>query len=45
MSTSAEQQYDRIGEAFEGFKALTLARYAEVPGFLELVGDVRGRSV
>ncbi|MFE1950329.1 MULTISPECIES: class I SAM-dependent methyltransferase [Streptomyces] len=45
MSTSAEQQYDRIGEAFEGFKALTLCRYAEVPGFLELVGDVRGRSV
>lgn len=45
MSTSAEQQYDRIGEAFEGFKALALARYVEVPSFLELVGDVSGRSV
>jgi SAM-dependent methyltransferase len=45
VSASAEQQYDRIGEAFEGFKALTLARYAEVPGFLELVGDVRGLAV
>ncbi|WP_306321940.1 MULTISPECIES: bifunctional 2-polyprenyl-6-hydroxyphenol methylase/3-demethylubiquinol 3-O-methyltransferase UbiG [unclassified Streptomyces] len=45
MSTSAEQQYDRIGEAFEGFKALPLARYVEVPSFLALVGDVSGRSV
>ncbi|MFJ8929519.1 class I SAM-dependent methyltransferase [Streptomyces sp. NPDC102364] len=45
MSTSAEQQYDRIGEAFEGFKALHLARYVEVPSFLELVGEVSGRSV
>lgn len=42
MST---QQYDDIGEAFEGFKALPLAHYAEVPSFLALVGDVRGRSV
>ncbi|WP_228980241.1 class I SAM-dependent methyltransferase [Streptomyces sp. DH12] len=39
------QQYDKIGEAFEGFKALPLARYAEVPGFLAMVGDVRGKSV
>ncbi|MGV9271902.1 class I SAM-dependent methyltransferase [Streptomyces griseosporeus] len=39
------QQYDEIGEAFEGFKGLPLAHYAEVPGFLALVGDVRGRSV
>ncbi|WP_116209511.1 class I SAM-dependent methyltransferase [Streptomyces olivoreticuli] len=39
------QQYDEIGEAFEGFKALPLARYAEVPGFLAMVGDVRGKSV
>ncbi|MFF3492894.1 class I SAM-dependent methyltransferase [Streptomyces sp. NPDC002795] len=45
MSTSAEQQYDRIGEAFEGFKALHLARYVEVPSFLGLVGEVTGRSV
>ncbi|MCQ1580614.1 class I SAM-dependent methyltransferase [Streptomyces parvus] len=42
MST---QQYDKIGEAFEGFKALPLTHYAEVPSFLALVGDVRGRSV
>ncbi|MGW1179511.1 class I SAM-dependent methyltransferase [Kitasatospora sp. NPDC002543] len=39
------RQYDGIGEAFEGFKALPLARYGEVPSFLGLVGDVRGRSV
>ncbi|MFJ6513473.1 class I SAM-dependent methyltransferase [Streptomyces sp. NPDC091406] len=42
MST---QQYDEIGEAFEGFKALPLTHHAEVPSFLALVGDVRGRSV
>ncbi|MGY0466346.1 class I SAM-dependent methyltransferase [Kitasatospora sp. cg17-2] len=39
------QLYDGIGEAFEGFKTLPLARYGEVPGFLGLVGDVEGRSV
>ncbi|NUP22502.1 MAG: class I SAM-dependent methyltransferase [Streptomyces sp.] len=39
------QQYDEIGEAFEGFKALPLTRYTEVPGFLAMVGDVRGKSV
>jgi SAM-dependent methyltransferase len=39
------QLYDEIGEAFEGFKTLPLARYGEVPGFLGLVGDVSGRSV
>ncbi len=39
------QMYDEIGEAFEGFKNLPLARYGEVPGFLALVGDVTGRSV
>ncbi|MFD3873193.1 class I SAM-dependent methyltransferase [Streptomyces sp. NPDC058623] len=39
------QLYDEIGEAFEGFKTLPLARYGEVPGFLALVGDVNGRSV
>ncbi|MFJ7243562.1 class I SAM-dependent methyltransferase [Kitasatospora sp. NPDC098652] len=39
------QQYDLIGEAFEGFKALPLTRYGEVPSVLGLVGDVRGRSV
>jgi len=42
MST---QLYDEIGEAFEGFKTLPLARYAEVPGFLALVGDVNGKSI
>ncbi|QGV78458.1 class I SAM-dependent methyltransferase [Streptomyces ficellus] len=39
------QQYDRIGEAYEGFKALPLERYVVVPGFLALVGDVSGKSV
>ncbi|MEU3878103.1 class I SAM-dependent methyltransferase [Streptomyces sp. NPDC029704] len=39
------QQYDEIGDAFEGFKSLPLARYVEVPGFLAMVGDVRGKSV
>ncbi|MER5965691.1 class I SAM-dependent methyltransferase [Streptomyces sp. NPDC002057] len=39
------QQYDGIGEAFEGFKALPLVRYGEVPSFLSMVGDVRGRAV
>ncbi|MEU7278089.1 class I SAM-dependent methyltransferase [Streptomyces sp. NPDC045431] len=39
------QQYDEIGEAYEGFKALTLERYVVVPSFLAMVGDVRGKSV
>ncbi|WP_406136227.1 class I SAM-dependent methyltransferase [Streptomyces sp. NBC_01089] len=39
------QQYDGIGEAFEGFKALPLEQYVVVPGFLAMVGDVRGKSV
>ncbi|MFI6638949.1 class I SAM-dependent methyltransferase [Streptomyces sp. NPDC050504] len=39
------QQYDGIGEAFEGFKSLPLIRYGEVPSFLAMVGDVSGRSV
>ncbi|MER7951697.1 class I SAM-dependent methyltransferase [Streptomyces sp. NPDC096079] len=39
------QLYDEIGEAFEGFKSLPLTRYGEVPSFLKLVGDVRGRTV
>jgi SAM-dependent methyltransferase len=42
---SVRQQYDGIGEAFEGFKALPLIRYGEVPSFLGMVGDVSGRSV
>ncbi|MFI6938790.1 class I SAM-dependent methyltransferase [Streptomyces sp. NPDC050418] len=42
MST---QLYDGIGEAFEGFKALPLAQYGEVPSVLSLVGDVTGKSV
>ncbi|MDA5283358.1 class I SAM-dependent methyltransferase [Streptomyces sp. NPDC054904] len=41
----SSQLYDEIGEAFEGFKTLPLARYGEVPGFLALVGDVTGRSI
>ncbi|MEU1232048.1 class I SAM-dependent methyltransferase [Streptomyces sp. NPDC005828] len=39
------QLYDEIGEAFEGFKSLPLTKYGEVPSFLGMVGDVRGRSV
>ncbi|MGF1427052.1 class I SAM-dependent methyltransferase [Kitasatospora sp. LaBMicrA B282] len=39
------QQYDEIGEAFEGFKSLPLMQYGEVPSFLGLVGDVSGKSV
>ncbi|MFD9032064.1 class I SAM-dependent methyltransferase [Streptomyces sp. NPDC059567] len=39
------QQYDEIGEAFEGFKALPLTRFGEVPSFLGMVGDVSGKSV
>ncbi|MEY9873145.1 SAM-dependent methyltransferase [Streptacidiphilus sp. MAP12-33] len=39
------QQYDAIGEAFDGFKSLPLVRYGEVPSFLAMVGEVSGRSV
>ncbi|GHC78114.1 class I SAM-dependent methyltransferase [Streptomyces flavofungini] len=39
------QQYDEIGEAFEGFKSLPLTQYGEVPSFLAMVGDVRGKAV
>ncbi|MFJ7270839.1 class I SAM-dependent methyltransferase [Streptomyces sp. NPDC099050] len=42
---SAQEQYDEIGEAYEGFKALPLEQWAIVPGFLALVGDVAGKSV
>ncbi|MFF8836819.1 class I SAM-dependent methyltransferase [Streptomyces sp. NPDC015130] len=42
---SVQDQYDAIGEAFEGFKSLPLMRYGEVPSFLGLVGDVTGKSV
>ncbi|MFD3543397.1 class I SAM-dependent methyltransferase [Streptomyces sp. NPDC058662] len=42
---STRQQYDEIGEAYEGFKALPLEQYVVVPGFLALVGDVHGKSV
>lgn len=42
---SAREQYDEIGEAYEGFKALPLEQYVVVPSFLALVGDVSGRSV
>ncbi len=42
---SARAQYDEIGEAYEGFKALPLEQYAAVPSFLAMVGDVHGKSV
>ncbi|WP_190132981.1 class I SAM-dependent methyltransferase [Streptomyces mashuensis] len=41
----SRQQYDEIGEAFEGFKSLPLEQYVVVPGFLAMVGDVRGKTV
>ncbi|MCT9092543.1 class I SAM-dependent methyltransferase [Streptomyces sp. ASQP_92] len=43
--SDAQQQYDQIGEAFEGFKTLPLIQYGEVPAFLAMVGDVTGKSV
>ncbi|WP_042402339.1 class I SAM-dependent methyltransferase [Streptacidiphilus carbonis] len=43
--SGAQQTYDEIGEAFEGFKSLPLARYVEAPSFLGMVGDVTGRKV
>lgn len=39
------QQYDGIGETYEGFKSLPMARWAECPSFLSMLGDVRGKSV
>lgn len=39
------QQYDGIGETYEGFKSLPMARWAECPSFLAMLGDVRGKSV
>ncbi|WSW30191.1 class I SAM-dependent methyltransferase [Streptomyces sp. NBC_01003] len=45
MTVSEQQQYDEIGEVFEGVKSLPLAQYGEVPSFLSMVGDVRGKSV
>ncbi|WP_416973778.1 class I SAM-dependent methyltransferase [Streptomyces sp. 4F14] len=44
MSVSV-QQYDGIGETYEGFKSLPMARWAECPSFLSMLGDVRGKSV
>ncbi|MFE7807277.1 class I SAM-dependent methyltransferase [Streptomyces sp. NPDC057430] len=42
---STQEMYDEIGEAFEGFKTLPLARYVEAPSFLGMVGDVTGKRV
>lgn len=42
---TAQQQYDQIGEFYEGFKALPLARFAERDSVLRLVGNVEGMSV
>ncbi|GAB2786783.1 class I SAM-dependent methyltransferase [Streptomyces daliensis] len=39
------QQYDAIGETYEGFKSLPMARYPEQSSFLGLLGDMRGLSV
>ncbi|MFC5721644.1 class I SAM-dependent methyltransferase [Streptomyces gamaensis] len=39
------QQYDEIGESYEGFKTLPLARYPECGSFLAMLGDLSGKSV
>ncbi|QLE75359.1 class I SAM-dependent methyltransferase [Streptomyces rectiverticillatus] len=39
------QQYDDIGEAYEGFKSLPMARYPESDSFLRMLGDLSGKSV
>ncbi|MFI1801735.1 class I SAM-dependent methyltransferase [Streptomyces sp. NPDC020379] len=39
------QQYDEIGEAYEGFKTLPLARYPELGSFLRMLGNLTGKSV
>ncbi|MFF7726751.1 class I SAM-dependent methyltransferase [Streptomyces sp. NPDC008001] len=39
------KQYDDIGEAYEGFKSLPMARYPESASFLRMLGDLTGRSV
>ncbi|WP_424889295.1 class I SAM-dependent methyltransferase [Streptomyces sp. XH2] len=39
------QQYDDIGEAYEGFKSLPMARYPESGSFVRMLGDLSGRSV
>ncbi|MFF8960152.1 class I SAM-dependent methyltransferase [Streptomyces sp. NPDC014894] len=41
----SQLQYDEIGESYEGFKTLPMARYPERGSFLRMLGDVRGRSV
>ncbi|MEU2603463.1 class I SAM-dependent methyltransferase [Streptomyces albus] len=41
----ARQQYDDIGENYEGVKTLPLARYVEIPGFTGMLGRLGGRSV
>ncbi|GAA1909680.1 class I SAM-dependent methyltransferase [Streptantibioticus ferralitis] len=45
MKTRRHQQYDAIGESYEGFKTLPLARYPEQHSFLRMLGDVTDRSV
>jgi 2-polyprenyl-3-methyl-5-hydroxy-6-metoxy-1,4-benzoquinol methylase len=39
------EQYDEIGADYEGFKTLPMARYPEQSSFLDLLGDVTGKSV
>ncbi len=45
MTTREHQQYDDIGESYEGFKTLPLARYPEQHSFLRMLGNVTGRRV
>jgi toxoflavin synthase len=39
------EQYDAIGAAYEGFKALPMARYVERDNVLTMLGDVHGKAV
>lgn len=39
------EQYDAIGEAYEGFKTLPMARYIERDNVLMMLGDLRGKAV
>ncbi|UQI45381.1 class I SAM-dependent methyltransferase [Streptomyces sp. HU2014] len=45
MTGGGTTQYDGIGEVYEGFKALPLARHPERGSFLGMLGDVRGASI
>jgi SAM-dependent methyltransferase len=39
------KQFDEIGETYEGVKRLPMARYPERSSFLDMLGDLSGKSV